>query len=80
MHLIHELWGKLFKAGEISKEMNAVVVLKPLPEAFCNLLILKSSSWGVWKTPTRMHSDKAQNVSPKCLGFNFFFLSLLPNL
>lgn len=34
-------WGGLFKAGEISKEMNAVVVLKLLPEAFCNLLILK---------------------------------------
>lgn len=37
-----------FKAGEISKEINAVVVLKLLPEAFCNLLILKSSFWGVW--------------------------------
>lgn len=74
MHLIHE-WENLLdiKAGEISKEINTVVVLKLLPEAFCNLLILKSSSWGVWKTPTRTHSDKAQNVScSKCLGFFYF--------
>lgn len=60
--LIHE-----WTSEQVKSVNNAVVVLKLLPEAFCNPFILKSSSL------RSCAQTKAQNVScSKCLYFAFF--------
>lgn len=65
--LIHERTSEQVKSVN-----NAVVVLKLLPEAFCNLFIVKSSSL---RSCTQ---TKAQNVScSKCLYFALFFAKSL---